>query len=258
MASRAANMSTLDIPQTRSERPALARKLVLLFLLVIVTGLGLALLLERRLVSSPLLLAALADLGLGLVAGFSARIILRRQTPMLRTIAPIVAILAGLVVLGWFTDWQAGFGPLRFGRNSVDWLGLIQVALGTSVAWLALRAWQRPSQVGERVTPSPAGQPAPRPKRRTQKHPRPVISPINHPALPAVVSQKPTKSKRRRTRQKSHLRLLSAEEHRCPYCLELVEPNAQRGVVECKVCHTLHHADCWAITGACQVPHYNA
>jgi hypothetical protein len=29
-------------------------------------------------------------------------------------------------------------------------------------------------------------------------------------------------------------------------------------VVECEICHTLHHADCWAITGACQVPHFTA
>jgi hypothetical protein len=28
--------------------------------------------------------------------------------------------------------------------------------------------------------------------------------------------------------------------------------------VECQICHTLHHADCWAITGTCQVPHYTA
>jgi hypothetical protein len=28
--------------------------------------------------------------------------------------------------------------------------------------------------------------------------------------------------------------------------------------VECKICHTLHHADCWAVTGACQIPHLNS
>jgi hypothetical protein len=28
-----------------------------------------------------------------------------------------------------------------------------------------------------------------------------------------------------------------------------------RGVKICKVCKTWHHADCWAITGVCQVPH---
>jgi ribosomal protein L37AE/L43A len=47
------------------------------------------------------------------------------------------------------------------------------------------------------------------------------------------------------------------EEHRCPYCLDPVSRNDPRGVKECDVCHTLHHADCWAITGVCQVPHLN-
>jgi hypothetical protein len=29
-------------------------------------------------------------------------------------------------------------------------------------------------------------------------------------------------------------------------------------VVECDVCHALHHKDCWDITGFCQVPHLNS
>jgi len=27
--------------------------------------------------------------------------------------------------------------------------------------------------------------------------------------------------------------------------------------VECPICHTMHHKDCWDITGTCQVPHLN-
>jgi hypothetical protein len=53
------------------------------------------------------------------------------------------------------------------------------------------------------------------------------------------------------------VRLVGEEEHRCPFCLELVEPDDARGIVECSICHTQHHADCWEITGACQVPHYH-
>jgi hypothetical protein len=41
----------------------------------------------------------------------------------------------------------------------------------------------------------------------------------------------------------------------CPYCLEEVKPNDPRGVVVCEICGTPHHADCWAITGKCEVPH---
>jgi hypothetical protein len=55
----------------------------------------------------------------------------------------------------------------------------------------------------------------------------------------------------------SGIHLVGKEEHRCPYCLEEVASNDPRGVKICPICHTHHHADCWAVTGACQVPHYH-
>jgi ribosomal protein L37AE/L43A len=61
------------------------------------------------------------------------------------------------------------------------------------------------------------------------------------------------KSKKRASRT---VRLIGEVEHRCPYCLELVEKNDSRGVVVCSICQTHHHADCWAVTGMCQVPHH--
>lgn len=63
--------------------------------------------------------------------------------------------------------------------------------------------------------------------------------------------------RRSRSRRKANIQLAVVEEHRCPYCLDPVSRNDPRGVKECDVCHTLHHADCWAITGFCQVPHLN-
>jgi hypothetical protein len=63
--------------------------------------------------------------------------------------------------------------------------------------------------------------------------------------------------KRRRRSRKARVQLALVEEHRCPYCLETVGRTDPRGVVECTVCHTLHHKDCWDITGTCQVPHLN-
>ena len=53
----------------------------------------------------------------------------------------------------------------------------------------------------------------------------------------------------------SPVRLVGETEHRCPYCLEVVVRNDPRGVTVCPICHTRHHADCWAVTGMCQVPH---
>jgi ribosomal protein L37AE/L43A len=55
----------------------------------------------------------------------------------------------------------------------------------------------------------------------------------------------------------ANVRLIGKEEHRCPYCLEEVLPRDPRGVRVCPICHTHHHADCWAVTGTCQVPHYH-
>ncbi|MBI5302633.1 MAG: hypothetical protein HY868_10890 [Chloroflexi bacterium] len=52
-------------------------------------------------------------------------------------------------------------------------------------------------------------------------------------------------------------RIKAVVEERCPYCLDVVKRNDPRGIKVCEVCHTPHHADCWAITGKCQVPHLN-
>lgn len=61
-----------------------------------------------------------------------------------------------------------------------------------------------------------------------------------------------------RSRASRNIRLMKVEEHRCPYCLDVVEPNDPRGVKVCRICRTRHHADCWEITGMCQVPHDHA
>jgi hypothetical protein len=71
---------------------------------------------------------------------------------------------------------------------------------------------------------------------------------------------KDVKTKSRRLvwlRRKPHIHLSAAEDHRCPYCLEPVIRDDPRGIKVCEKCHTLHHADCWAVTGTCQVPHLN-
>jgi len=46
------------------------------------------------------------------------------------------------------------------------------------------------------------------------------------------------------------------EEHLCPYCLENVDLNDQRGVKVCHICGTYHHSDCWDVTGSCRAPHH--
>ena len=58
-----------------------------------------------------------------------------------------------------------------------------------------------------------------------------------------------------RARRRAPVKLVGETEHRCPYCLEEVNPNDSAGVMICSVCHTYHHKACWDITGTCQVPH---
>jgi hypothetical protein len=70
------------------------------------------------------------------------------------------------------------------------------------------------------------------------------------------VHERPVKVSAARQPGDSSVRLVGEMEHRCPYCLEPVEKSDPRGVKVCSICHTRHHADCWAVTGMCQVPHH--
>jgi hypothetical protein len=88
-------------------------------------------------------------------------------------------------------------------------------------------------QVGSGQTLSISPQP-------TSKAPKPTVKPVLHKSI----SKKP-----------KPIRLVGLEEHRCPYCLELVEENDPAGVVVCPICHANHHKSCWDISGTCQVPH---
>lgn len=94
-------------------------------------------------------------------------------------------------------------------------------------------------------------EPDPRPRRHSR---RPSVK------LQARHARHSSPSPRRAASGRSAVapvRLIGKEEHRCPYCLEIVIENDPRGVRVCPICHTYHHADCWDVTGTCQVPHYH-
>ncbi len=76
------------------------------------------------------------------------------------------------------------------------------------------------------------------------------------PAVQVQVKRKPRRLPSRPNTQ-TNVHLIGKEEHRCPYCLEVVTTKDPRGVKICPICHTHHHADCWAVTGTCQVPHFH-
>lgn len=80
-------------------------------------------------------------------------------------------------------------------------------------------------------------------------------------------ARRPRRTAVRRTRQAQPARtngrsdelarVTGIVEDRCPYCSDIVKRNDPRGIKVCEVCGAPHHADCWAITGKCQVPHLN-
>jgi hypothetical protein len=235
----------------------LARKVILLGLLMIVAALGLVLLLRHIQISSLLFPRILSDATMGLIAGLSSRWVLHKLPVFLRIISALAFLIGGLELLGWFTGWQVGLGPFRYGYDFVNWYNLGQLFLGTGIAILALYAWALPTR--SPVTPAPEStsvQRSPHTRRPAKKRARRTARSRIQPVA-ATKLEKPVEPKqKRKVHRKPSLQLSDEVEHRCPYCLELIDPDDSRGTVECKICHTLHHADCWAITGACQVPHY--
>jgi hypothetical protein len=288
-------MSTYNFDQT-SDRWHLVRKLFLLLLLTTALALGLVLLFRQKSNVPLLLFNVLADASLGLIAGIGSRVILRQRHWFIQALAATTMTLIGLIVLGAFTDWKSGVGPLDFAHLRLNWrdlagipgqlsqffrhsqldrLDLAHIVVGIDTSWIALRAWnQSPtrqvepgshasSRVSEGWMPSRShvsAAPAvvvpsrhstgPRVKAARRGSGRVVSGPRTAPAHPARSS-----GRWNPLRRKPAVQLAVYEEHRCPYCLELVKRNDPRGVVECEICHTLHHKDCWDITGNCQIPH---
>ncbi len=254
-------IETMSIPpasQDDSLRAVLLRKLLMLILSLVGAALVVAIFLKQ--IHSPLhvLQVFLSDLMLGLIAGYSARKMFQKQMGLLRFSSACTAYICAEVLLGFFTGWQFGIGPLKIHASNIDWIGLGQLLVGVGTIALTLDAWQRPVEVviapAQKIVtalPRSRRQPVQRPRRARSAGTR--VQPA-----PAVSVAVPVKAKRKRiTRRKPRLQFSAEVENRCPYCLELIEPNDPRGTVECKICHTLHHADCWAITGTCQVPHLN-
>lgn len=175
------------------------------------------------------------------------------------------------------------FRSMRFDAGAIldfsrmEWSDLAHLSITMLLTVMSLWAWRRnPTQVVE-VAPAPAAQPARRRaplsttrsngrarvrtpggrsrRSRADSMPRARVRSRNGSKPNVRGEAKP--ARRSMFRRKPHIQLALVEEHRCPYCLDLVMRTDPRGVKECEVCGTLHHADCWAITGVCQVPHLN-
>ena len=200
---------------------------------------------------------------------------------------------AGLVTVHWLDAAHIPLRlPLEFGRSAMNVIDLVNAAVAVDTSWIALRVWkQGPRVTGQPSMPSPRVR---RPARPAPAHDDPVEpvvvtpavvvpAPVPAPKRPAssgsgsgsrarirrkkaeraVIARPASASRPVRTRSRRNtsrharvaVHLAVHEEHKCPYCFQTVSRNDPRGVVECPICHTLHHKDCWDITGNCQVPH---
>ena len=277
MALRAAAMNSADIsPQFRKSHH-LMRKLVLLLLLTSAYALGLVIL-RMKVAWLPLILFSyFSDCTVAVISGFGARLLLSKRNWFIRSITASVTPLVGLAILGYFSDWKIGIDVIALRGGYISWEDLSHLVLGITVSWAALWAWYRPAARDEEFSTNdepvhPVVIPEPRRTRLSRSwslQPRLRIgtgasSHSGNGSRPSVrlrlqlMTRQPVRPNLRSSlMHRPHVQLAVVEEHRCPYCLETVSRTDPGGVKECEVCHSLHHADCWAITGMCQVPHLN-
>lgn len=235
---------------------------------------------------SPQLMAIFAVLSLGLAVGSTTRLAFYEWSGFIRFLVILFVLPFSMFVLGLLTSWEMGFGPLDpWLRKQVDIDQLVQLGGALLVAMICLDAWWKTRPKVEELTESrvasnrrekaPAAasmQPVhpglpvshsqsrrtwrPKLSRAARSRRTGTIAPVNQVIIPHMAPHAPSKRKRLSGR-KPKLQISVFEEHRCPYCLDVVKRNDPRGIKECEICHSLHHADCWNITGMCQVPHLN-
>jgi ribosomal protein L37AE/L43A len=100
----------------------------------------------------------------------------------------------------------------------------------------------------------PVEKPA-RQKSRKTASPQAAILRVKKPRKQTRQASGETLKPRIGRKRRATISLVGKEEHRCPFCLEEVNPRDPAGVVTCPICHTMHHKSCWDVTGTCQVPH---
>jgi hypothetical protein len=221
------------------------------------------------------LLKYILVIGIGLIAGFSARRFLKPNTRILKHLVALGSIVLSLAILFLLSGGFLGIN-LYYRVSNPDWGGLIQFLMAAFPASLVINAFQVSSRLEEiAISPpsqqvsSPSARPGinldrPRTRRRPAKKKKTALktaSPAKLSLAPTIKPQakKPTRVKKKRTRKRpfktEEIKFVGTMEHTCPYCLDPVEPKDSRGVKICPICKTHHHADCWGITGACQIPH---
>jgi ribosomal protein L37AE/L43A len=258
----------------------LVSSLLLILLVTILTflaGLGLLQYLQQHSMSNPIIERAFTILVIGLMAGFSARIILRKWHMFWRVLIPFFVVGIGIFLLDKiFPKIYELVFIARTPWSEPIAIDLIQIGLGYVMGLLALFIGMRRKKPQPTIRPQPASKtktknrPAAKQAKKLflfgktsadlKKHTNKKISkqvtkkPLFKRSFPSVRTTRLVSTRTRQLRRKD-VKLLGETEHRCPYCLELVKKNDSRGVVICADCKTWHHKDCWDITGSCQVAH---
>ncbi|MGE5643718.1 MAG: hypothetical protein ACM3Y8_11970 [Byssovorax cruenta] len=225
-----------------------------------------------------------AGVSVAIVAGLGAQLVLSKRDGFFRFVVAMAADVAGIYLLGFVSHGKYGISKFGWLPKSIDYDGLNLIGIGFILILFICLLFRRTRVIiiPEPIQVIPASS-EPESSSPMQIEPSSSISVSNpeHPRiswprffLPGSLSRVRTNGrnsrmiqpakvtpviapKHRRRNRKARVQLALVEEHRCPYCLENVSRSDPHGVVECKVCHTLHHKDCWDITGSCQVPHLN-
>ncbi|HLC01752.1 MAG TPA: hypothetical protein VJK02_01825 [Anaerolineales bacterium] len=273
----------------------LLRKLATVFLLALIGGVSLAFVGLANRTILPSVFEWATSAGLGLLSGVTSRRALRGHSLLLRALAAVAAVIVAMIFMGWISGGDVGLLINNRARPQPNWDGLLQISLSGASAFLALHAWNG-RRARTPIEPPPVASPD-APSHALREHsPTPAPWPIvrANRIVPGIGTERAVPLRQilerleRRLKgwkdrlpidwvrnrlptwdwswrqlrpptanRRGRVRLIGVEEHRCPYCLDLVERHDPRGVVTCKVCHTRHHADCWAVAGMCQVPHHH-
>lgn len=284
--------STMSMPfsdstlEPQPERYNLLRKLVIVLLLVIAASLWLYILFREHRLQYPTPIQEIAaGVIVAIVAGLGAQLMLSQRHGFIRFVVATATDVAGIYVLGFVSRGKYGISEFGWLPKAIDYDGLNLIGIGFTIILFLCLLFRRTRII---VIPEPRQDFTPISETETsspvQVEPSNSISVLDpdRPRIswsrfftpgslsrvrtngrrsgmiqPAKVATPVIAPKRRRRNKKARVQLALVEEHRCPYCLETVARSDPRGVVECKVCHTLHHKDCWDVTGSCQVPHLN-
>ncbi len=227
---------------------------------------------------------------LGISAAVSSRILLRQSIPALRLLSAMVALICGLLIIGGITRGVVGVNLTAWNSTNPNWVGILQGFWSAIIAWLSLRSWSKPVQRNAKRTKKHLNITAPNHKqsRSAAKIPDFKIHQFWWPfSIPKIIGKRKTSeaislltlwltnhkiiSRKRvklkkpalasvspekvRGHRQEPITLVGIEQHNCPFCLESVLKEDSRGLKICSICKTWHHADCWQLTGECQIPH---